>query len=137
MIIDAKDSVLGRMATYAAKAALSGEQVTIVNASDAVIIGSKNDIVSRYFQKIHVGSTSKGPFHARTVIGLVKRTIRGMVKRKSIHGMEAMRRIVVYEGVPDDLKDKPKEEVAKVRLDRPVHRIKMGELSNILKTKQI
>ncbi len=137
MIIDAKDSVLGRMATQAAKAALSGEQVIIVNASDAVIIGSKNDIVDRYFQRIHVGSTSKGPFHSRTVIGLVKRTIRGMVKRKSVRGMEAMRHITVYEGTPDDLKDKPKEEIAKVRSDRPVHKVKIGELSNILKTKQI
>lgn len=135
MIIDAKDSILGRLASHAAKAALNGEQVIIVNANDIVIIGGKNDIVSRYSTDVHKGSTSKGPFYTRTTVGLVKRAIRGMVKRKSIRGMDAMRHITIYEDTPADLQGKDKEEVAKLKLDKPMHRLKMGELSRILKSR--
>ena len=40
MIFDGKDAVLGRLATYAAKAALEGEEVTVVNAGDIVIVST-------------------------------------------------------------------------------------------------
>ena len=137
MIIDGKDSVLGRIATHAAKAALEGETVDIVNANDLVIIGDKNSIVAKYRQRREVGTTSKGPFFPRDVRGIVLRSIRGMVKRKTFHGMAAMRRIKVYENVPEDLKGKEMVEIAKFRQDRPVHKVKIGELSNILKQRRV
>ena len=135
MIIDGKDAVLGRMATHAAKAALSGEEVTVLNAKDLVIIGDKNAIVAKYVQRMQVGTTSKGPFYPRTVIGIVKRAIRGMLKRKSVRGMDALRRIRVYDDVPVEFNNKPKEAVHKVRTDRPVHKVTIGELSSILKNR--
>ncbi len=43
-IIDGKDAVLGRLASYAAKEALKGEEVIIVNCKEVIITGNKKDI---------------------------------------------------------------------------------------------
>ncbi|MCL4400734.1 MAG: 50S ribosomal protein L13 [Candidatus Parvarchaeota archaeon] len=136
MIIDGKDSVLGRVATYAAKAALEGEKVVLVNANDLVIIGEKNNVVAKYRTKLEIGTTSKGPFFPRDVKGIVKRAIRGMLKRKSPHGRDAFRRITVFAELPEEYKDKEKLNFAHVRLDKPIHMVKIAELSNILKYRQ-
>ncbi|TAL55726.1 MAG: 50S ribosomal protein L13, partial [Nanoarchaeota archaeon] len=47
-IIDAKDSVLGRVATFAAKKALLGDNVIVVNADKAYISGDKHKIILDY-----------------------------------------------------------------------------------------
>ncbi len=133
MIFNGKDSVLGRLATYAAKAALEGEDVVIVNADGIVIVGDKNAIVHKYSELRRIGTMSKGPFFPRTVTGIIKRTIRGMVRRKRAHGMDAFRRIRVYEGLPEEYKNRELVDIAKVRTDRPVHKITVGELANVLK----
>lgn len=137
MIIDGKDSVLGRVATYAAKAALEGESVVVVNANDLVIIGEKNDVVKKYRERLEIGTMSKGPFFPRDVKGIVKRAIRGMLRRKSSHGRDALRRVKVFEGMPGEYKDKEKLSVANIKTDRPIHKVKIAELSNILKYRKI
>ena len=133
MIFNGKDSILGRLSTEAAKAALEGDEVVIVNANDIVIIGGKNSIVYKYKERRRIVTMAKGPFFPRTTIGIVKRSIRGMVKRKRSKGMDAFRRIKVYEGVPEEYKNKEMIDTAKVKMDRPVHKIKVSELANILK----
>ena len=65
MIIDGKDSVLGRLATFAAKSALEGENVDIVNAKDIVIVGNKNNILKKYLERRRIGTMSRGPFFPR------------------------------------------------------------------------
>ena len=50
MIIDAKDLILGRLASFAAKQALLGETVDIVNAEESVITGNKRWIIAHYVQ---------------------------------------------------------------------------------------
>jgi large subunit ribosomal protein L13 len=133
MIIDGKDSVLGRLATFAAKSALEGEKVEIVNADDIVIIGNKNSILKKYLERRRIGTMSKGPFFPRDTKGIVRRAIRGMLKNKRYHGREAFKNVKVFEGLPDELKEKEMVQVAKIRVDRPIHRVKIGELANILK----
>ena len=133
MIIDGKDSVLGRLATFAAKSALEGETVDIVNAKDIVIVGNKNDILKKYLERRRIGTMSKGPFFPRDTKGIVRRALRGMIRNKRYHGREAFKRIKVYESVPEELKDKEMVNVAKLRMDKPIHKVKIGELANILK----
>lgn len=137
MIIDGKDSVLGRVATYAAKAALEGNNVVLVNANDLVIIGKKNDIVGKYREKLEMGTKSKGPFFPRDVNGIVKRAIRGMLKRKSPHGRDALRRVKVFADTPEEYKSKEKLNLAHVKMDKPIHKVKIAELSNILKYREL
>jgi large subunit ribosomal protein L13 len=137
MILDGKDAVLGRLATYAAKAALEGEEVAVVNAGDILIVGSKNDIIKKYRERLEIGTMSKGPFFPRDIRGIVRRAIRGMLKRKRLHGREALARIKIFEDLPAEFKDKNIISTAKVRTDKPVHKLKIAELSNILKYKKI
>ncbi len=137
VVIDGKDCVLGRVATYAAKAALEGESVSIINAGELVIIGDKNNIVNKYRELLEMGTMAKGPFPPRTVEGIVKRTIRGMLHRKTPKGRDALRRVRVYQGVPEELKANPGLTVAKMKMDKPIHKVKIAELSNILKYREV
>ena len=45
VIIDASNLVLGRLASFAAKRALQGDEVIVFNAENAVISGTKANIV--------------------------------------------------------------------------------------------
>jgi large subunit ribosomal protein L13 len=133
MIIDGKDSVLGRLATFAAKSALEGEEVDIVNAKEIVIIGNKNSILKKYLERRRIGTMAKGPFFPRDTKGIIRRAIRGMIRDKRYHGREAFKRIKVYDSIPEELKGKDMINIAKVRIDKPIHKVKIGELANILK----
>ncbi len=105
MIIDAKDLVLGRLATVAAKKAINGEKVIIVNSEKAVITGEKYQILRTFKQKRDRG-TFKGPFVLRLPERLVKRTIRGMLPYKQEKGKKAFERIKCYRGVPEEFNGK-------------------------------
>lgn len=105
MIINAEDIILGRLASFVAKRAMEGENVKIINAEKAVIIGDKGDILSRYERKRKMGHPYKGPFFSRTPERLVRRTIRGMLPYKQEKGREAFKNIKCYIGVPENLKD--------------------------------
>ncbi|EFD92539.1 MAG: Ribosomal protein S9 [Candidatus Parvarchaeum acidophilus ARMAN-5_'5-way FS'] len=133
MIIDGKDAVLGRIATFAAKSALEGEEVNIVNAGEIVIIGNKNSILHKYLERRRIGTMSKGPFFPRDTKGIVRRAVRGMIRDNRYHGREAFKRVKVFEDLPEEMKGKDMLEIAKARTDKPIHKIKIRELANILK----
>ena len=99
-IIDAKDLIVGRIATKIAKSALLGEEVTVLNCEQAVITGTKVNIVEKYKRKREMGTPSKGPFFPRTSDRIVKRIIRGMIPHKQSKGREALKRVKCYKGVP-------------------------------------
>ena len=48
VVIDAKDLIVGRMCAKAAKLAMKGERVDIVNCEEAIISGSKENILAKY-----------------------------------------------------------------------------------------
>ena len=50
-IIDASGLILGRLASYAAKLALSGEKITVVNCEKAVISGARKKLFAHYLHK--------------------------------------------------------------------------------------
>lgn len=106
MIIDAKDLILGRLATKAAKAALNGEEVNIVNCEKAVIVGKKEEIFARYLRKQDMGVPRKGPFLHRGADRIVRRTIRGMLPYKKEHGKEAFHKIMCFIEVPKEFEGK-------------------------------
>ncbi len=105
MIIDATDSILGRLATHVAKNSLNGEEVLVINCEKAFITGNKNTILAKYKRKKSIG-THKGPFMPRMPDRFVKRIIRGMIPYKTNRGREAFARIKCYVGVPEKLKGK-------------------------------
>ena len=104
MIIDAKDAVLGRLSTYAAKQALLGNKVEVVNCEEAVVSGKKQAILANYIRRIDRKAPTKGPYLYRRPDMFVKRTIRGMLPFKMSRGQDAYKNVKCYIGVPDNLK---------------------------------
>ena len=105
MIIDAKNLIIGRLGTYVAKKVLEGTEVKIINCQDAVIVGTKKNIFSRYKQKAERTTPRKGPFIPKTPDRFVKRTIRGMLPYKKTHGRTAFERIKCFKALPETLKN--------------------------------
>ncbi|MFT4261118.1 MAG: 50S ribosomal protein L13 [Candidatus Woesearchaeota archaeon] len=106
MIIDAKDMIVGRLATHVAKQALLGETISIVNAEKAVITGKKDEILNKFKQRKERGAALVGPYYPRTPERLLKRMIRGMLPYKQPRGREAFERIKCYKGVPKQFEGK-------------------------------
>ena len=104
-VIDGKNAILGRLASYAAKEALKGEEVSIVNCGQIVITGNRKDILEKFEAKRkRVGSTQKGPKVSRHSEKMIKRMIRGMLPNyRKGRGREALDRIKCYAGVPKEL----------------------------------
>jgi large subunit ribosomal protein L13 len=110
MIIDATDLKLGRIATVAAKSALKGEDITIINCEKAVITGSKQNILTKYQRRRSRGNPHWGPFFPRMSDRFVRRTIRGMLPYKTPRGRGAFKRIMCYVGNPKKLEAQTLEE---------------------------
>ena len=62
MIIDAKNVVLGRLSSFAAKQLLLGEEVDIVNCEEAVVSGKRAPIVENYIRRVDRKAPTKGPY---------------------------------------------------------------------------
>lgn len=100
IFIDAKDSVLGRLATFTAKKLLAGDDVIIFNAEKAIITGDKEVTAKKYMALRRLGSPQHGPFYPRKPEMIVKRSIRGMLP-KNKKGRAALKKLRVYACVPD------------------------------------
>jgi large subunit ribosomal protein L13 len=118
IVIDAKNLILGRLSAYAAKQALQGETVHIINADKAVITGDKKRILESYRRKRELGGPLIGPFHLRMPDRLVKRCIRGMLSYKAPRGKEAFARIKCHIGVPSSLSNVESVSLPKMSVDK-------------------
>ena len=127
MIINADNLVLGRMAAIAAKQALLGEDVRIVNCEKAIITGDKKSILKHYLQRLDIGQPQQGPFIQKRPDLFVRRTIRGMLPRRQSKGRDAFSRVKCYVGVPD--KSEKADTLKKAQLQKITKRfITVGEL---------
>lgn len=109
MIIDATDLIVGRIGTVAAKKALLGEKIDIVNCEKAVISGSRSDVIGKFMQKIHRKTVAHGPYVSRMPDRMTRRIIRGMLPYKKEKGRIAFKKIMCYIGIPDEFKGKKME----------------------------
>lgn len=133
-VIDAKGLILGRMASIIAKRLLNGEKIIIVNAGEAVVSGKRYSVIRRAHEYLQIGHSGKGPLHPRRPDMIVKRAIRGMLPYKRPRGREALKRLRVYIGVPEEFRGKSMETIpeADVRnLKGPY--ITVSELSQAIK----
>lgn len=103
MIIDATDTILGRLASQCAKKALNGEEIIIINAEKAIVSGTKTDILRKYKFKRDIGTPTTGPYFSRMPDRIVRRTIRGMLPRKTTRGRTAFSNIKVHIGEPKNI----------------------------------
>jgi large subunit ribosomal protein L13 len=107
-VIDATGLVAGRLASIAAKKALEGERVEIVNAEMAVVSGEKSNTLRDFKQKRDRGDSMHGPYYPRRADLILRRIIRGMLPYKRERGKVAMRNTKVHLGCPEELKQKAK-----------------------------
>ncbi len=104
-LVNADGLILGRMASKVAKRLLNGEKVIIVNAEKAVLSGKKKSKVAEAKKFLEVGAPMKGPFHYRRPDRILRKTVRGMLPFKQPKGKQAYKKLKVFIGVPEDLKD--------------------------------
>jgi large subunit ribosomal protein L13 len=103
IVIDAKDSIVGRLATVVAKKALEGEEIAIVNCDQAVYSGNEDNVLAKFKQNRNRTVPLKGPYYPRQSDAIVKRSIRGMLPYKTQRGKQAFARIKCYVAVPENL----------------------------------
>ncbi len=105
MIIDAKDTILGRLSAFAAKQLLLGSRVDVVNCEEAVVSGKKQAILENYIRRIDRKAPGKGPYLYRRPDFFVKRTIRSMLPFKRARGRSAFKNVKCHIGIPDNFKN--------------------------------
>ena len=131
-IIDAENMVLGRLASHVAKELLNGEEIAIVNAERAVIVGNKKAIIEDYFEKRNIGSVRKGPYYPRMPDRILRRAVRGMLPMKKAKGKESYKRLKVYMGVPKEYKNREFEKIEYAKNNKLQNFITLKELSKHL-----
>ncbi|MBS3071980.1 50S ribosomal protein L13 [Candidatus Pacearchaeota archaeon] len=130
IIIDATNATLGRLASYAAKQALLGKDVVILNCSLAVISGRRESILSNYKQKRARGSTTlKGPHYPRSPERIMKRTVRGMLSYTQGRGSVALKKVMCYNEVPLEYETSKKILAGK---EKRTKTMTLGELSRLI-----
>lgn len=130
IVIDAASSVLGRVASYAAKQALLGKSVIVLNCEDALITGRRNLILETYSQMRRRGKGwFKGPIVPKVAEKLMKRTIRGMLEYTQKRGEEALDRIICYNKTPKEFAQLKKISLAK---ELKTKATKLGEVAEII-----
>ena len=107
-LLDATNKILGRFCSQVAKLALLGQNVVIINAKDAIISGTKNNIHENYLKKLNISTATnprRGPFWPRRPDTFMRNIIKKMLPRKKYRGKEAYKRIHVYIGeIPERFK---------------------------------
>ena len=118
MIIDAKDAILGRLSSYAAKQLLLGNEVDVVNCEEAVVSGKKQNVLQNYIRRIDRKAPGKGPYMYRRPDIFVKRTIRGMLPFKRSRGQDAFKNIKCHIGVPEKFKNEKLSKIEGVNVEK-------------------
>jgi large subunit ribosomal protein L13 len=136
-VFDAKDKILGRLASTVAKRLLQGQNVVIINAEQAIISGDKKGIKQKYKTRLDLQEKENpehSPYWSRREDFLVKRVVRGMLPyHKKTTGRDAYKRLMVFVGVPEAFKKvKPIEVNTKNPKMLYTGHITISELSKLL-----
>lgn len=134
MIINADNLIVGRLASFAAKKALMGEEVIIVNSENAVFSGNKKAVFEKFRRKVKMGNVFKGPFISRTPDKIVRRAVRGMVDYKKYRGIQAYRKVKCFVGIPEKYKNENIENLEMAHINKlpNLKYVKVKEISKFL-----
>jgi large subunit ribosomal protein L13 len=136
IVVDAHEHIAGRLSSYVAKSLLNGKKVIIVNAEKALLSGSKSSIINDYLKKLEIGSVINprhGPFHPRRPDTIMTKMIRGMIPKSKAKGLEALKRLRVYVGTPEQYKSFEKTKFEDAMAKKPLSfYLTLGELASRL-----
>jgi large subunit ribosomal protein L13 len=108
IVVDGTNCISGRLCSKVSKLLLQGNRVSVVNSEKVMVSGNKYEVIESYKDKLEVSSVTNpihGPFHPRRPDTIITKMVRGMVPKRKPSGMQAFRRLRVYIGVPDELKN--------------------------------
>ncbi|KAF5746315.1 60S ribosomal protein L13a-4 [Tripterygium wilfordii] len=103
VVVDARNHMLGRLASIVAKELLNGQKVVVVRCEEICMSGGlvrQKMKYLRFLRKRMNTKPSHGPIHFRAPSKIFWRTIRGMIPHKTKRGEAALARLKAYEGVP-------------------------------------
>ena len=133
IFFDAENQVAGRLASRAAREALKGKSVIVVNAEKAIITGNPKFVIKRYYGMTDRGNPYHGPFYPKMPDRMLRRIIRGMLPYGKQRGRQAFRRVRVYNSVPEEF---AKQDFIKAGESSATKRITLGVLSERLGAKR-
>jgi large subunit ribosomal protein L13 len=129
IILDGKGAVFGRICSFAAKRALEGNEVIIVNAEKVILTGNKKDLIGKFGDLVQKGGHSqKGPKYSKSPYRMLKRGVRGMLPdfRKG-QGKIAFDKIKCYNDIPEEFKE---EKMIQVQAPKKLKFMELKELSS-------
>ena len=130
IVIDATNAILGRLASFAAKQSLLGKSVIIVNCNEAVVSGTKANILKEYkIARARGGSAQRGPHFPKSPDRIVKRTVRGMLSYKQGRGEAALDRVICHNNTPAELVEAKKILSGK---EKSIKTIKLSEVARLM-----
>ncbi len=138
-VIDATNTIMGRLASFAAKELLNGENVVIINAEKCIITGSKESVFEKYAHRRErrsiINPLRFGPKYPRRPDGILQRAVRGMLPWKKATGKKAYKNLRVFIGKPNEIKEGgkplilPEANLKKLKVPKYVT---LGDLSRLL-----
>jgi len=137
LIVDAEGAILGRLASYIAKALQEGFKVYVVNAEKAVVSGDPRMVVESYkiwFQlKTLRNPARSSPKRPRSPISIIKRAVKGMLPKDNWKGFMAYKNLKVFIGVPSDLAGKKFIKLRNVSSEKlTIKYITVGEIAKAM-----
>lgn len=108
IVVDGTNCISGRLCSKVSKLLLQGNRVSVVNSEKVMVSGNKYEVIESYKDKLEVSSVTNpihGPFHPRRPDTIITKMIRGMVPKRKPSGTQAFKRLRVYIGIPDELKN--------------------------------
>lgn len=130
--IDGSETQMGRIASFAAKQALLGNEIFILN-TDKVIISGRQPVILAKFKELRLLNNTKprkGPFIARTTEKIMKRTVRNMLPDFRLgRGKIALARVKCYGQVPVEF---AKEKIIKVETKLPKLSVTLAEVKKLM-----
>jgi large subunit ribosomal protein L13 len=133
IVVDAANCIVGRMCSHVSKLLLQGNRVAIVNAEKAMLSGNRYKTSSLYKEHLEINSVTNpihGPFHPRRPDTILTKMVRGMVPKSKASGIEAFKRLRVYIGIPEELKNIEPESFNDSKITKPAsYYITVGDVA--------
>lgn len=133
LVVNGAGCIAGRMCSHVSKLLLQGNRVTIVNAEKAMLSGHRYKTIELYKEHLEINSATNpihGPFHPRRPDRILTKMVRGMVPKRKASGIEAFKRLRVYIGIPDQLKDSKMEFFEDSKITKPAsYYITIGDVA--------
>ena len=122
VLVDATNCIAGRMCSRVSKLLLTGKRVWIVNAEKTMLSGKRRKTIDIYKEQLEINSATNpvhGPFHPRRPDTILTKMVRGMVPKRKTSGREAFKRLRVYIGIPEDLRNNKMESFSDSKIRKP------------------